>query len=63
VIADLAALAAAVAAGNRAAAAELMQVVIGGAPTTPELAAQVGADGYVPDAEAAVDLARGLLAS
>ena len=37
-------------------------VVIGGAPTTPEFAAQIGADGYAPDAGAAVDLARGLLA-
>ncbi len=39
------------------------KVVIGGAPTTPEFAAQIGADGYAPDAGAAVDLARGLLAS
>jgi 5-methyltetrahydrofolate--homocysteine methyltransferase len=38
------------------------KVVIGGAPTTPEFAAQIGADGYAPDAGAAVDLARGLLA-
>ncbi len=38
------------------------RVVIGGAPTTPEFAAQIGADGYAPDAGAAVDLARGLLA-
>jgi len=37
------------------------KVVIGGAPTTPEFAAQIGADGYAPDAGAAVDLARGLL--
>jgi 5-methyltetrahydrofolate--homocysteine methyltransferase len=37
-------------------------VVIGGAPTTPEFAAQIGADGHAPDAGAAVDLARGLLA-
>jgi len=39
------------------------KVVIGGAPTTPEFAAQVGADGHAPDAGAAVDLARRLLAS
>ncbi len=39
------------------------RVVIGGAPVTPEFAAQIGADGYAPDAGAAVDLARGLLAS
>ncbi len=38
------------------------RVVIGGAPTTPEYAEQIGADGYAPDAGAAVDLARGLLA-
>lgn len=37
------------------------RVVIGGAPTTPEYAEQIGADGYAPDAGAAVDLARGLL--
>ena len=37
------------------------KVVIGGAPTTPEFAAQVGADGHAPDAGAAVDLARRLL--
>jgi 5-methyltetrahydrofolate--homocysteine methyltransferase len=39
------------------------KVVIGGAPTTPEFAAQIGADGYAPDAGAAVDLVRRLLAS
>jgi 5-methyltetrahydrofolate--homocysteine methyltransferase len=38
------------------------KVLIGGAPTTPEFAAQIGADGYAPDAGAAVDLARRLLA-
>ena len=38
------------------------RVLIGGAPVTPEFAAQIGADGYAPDAGAAVDLARGLLA-
>lgn len=38
-------------------------VVIGGAPVTPELAEQIGADGYAPDAGAAVDLARRLVAS
>ena len=37
------------------------KVVVGGAPVTPEFAAQIGADGYAPDAGAAVDLARGLL--
>ncbi len=38
------------------------KVVIGGAPTTPEFAAQIGADGFAADAGAAVDLARQLLA-
>jgi len=44
------------------AAAPSARVVIGGAPTTPEFADQIGADGYAPDAGAAVDLARRLLA-
>jgi 5-methyltetrahydrofolate--homocysteine methyltransferase len=39
------------------------KVMIGGAPTTPEFAAQIGADGYAPDAGAAVDLAKQLLAA
>ena len=38
------------------------RVVIGGAPTTPEFAAQIGADGHAADAGSAVDLARRLLA-
>jgi 5-methyltetrahydrofolate--homocysteine methyltransferase len=38
------------------------KVLIGGAPVTPEYAAQIGADGYAPDAGAAVDVARSLLA-
>jgi 5-methyltetrahydrofolate--homocysteine methyltransferase len=38
------------------------KVVIGGAPTTPEFAAQIGADGHATDAGAAVELARRLLA-
>ena len=37
-------------------------VVIGGAPTTPEFAELIGADGFAQDAGAAVDLARRLLA-
>jgi 5-methyltetrahydrofolate--homocysteine methyltransferase len=37
------------------------KVVIGGAPVTPELADQIGADGFAADAGAAVDLARDLL--
>jgi 5-methyltetrahydrofolate--homocysteine methyltransferase len=39
-----------------------VKVVVGGAPVTAEFAAEIGADGYAPDAGAAVDLARGLLA-
>ena len=38
------------------------RVVIGGAPTTPGFANEIGADGYAPDAGAAVDLVRSLLA-
>jgi 5-methyltetrahydrofolate--homocysteine methyltransferase len=38
-------------------------VMIGGAPTTPEFAAQIGADGFAPDAGAAVDVAQRLLAA
>jgi 5-methyltetrahydrofolate--homocysteine methyltransferase len=38
------------------------RVVIGGAPVTAEYAAQIGADGYAPDAGSAVDLARSMLA-
>ncbi len=37
------------------------KVVIGGAPTTADFAARIGADGYAPDAGAAVDVARRLL--
>ena len=39
-----------------------VKVVVGGAPVTPEFAEQIGADGYAPDAGAAVDLAHRLLA-
>jgi 5-methyltetrahydrofolate--homocysteine methyltransferase len=39
-----------------------VKVVVGGAPVTAEFAEEIGADGYAPDAAAAVDLARGLLA-
>jgi methanogenic corrinoid protein MtbC1 len=61
-MADLAALTAAVVAGNPGADPPA-RVVIGGAPTTPELAAQMGSDDQAPDAGVAVDLARRLLAS
>jgi 5-methyltetrahydrofolate--homocysteine methyltransferase len=39
-----------------------VKVVVGGAPVSAEFAEQIGADGFAPDAGAAVDLARGLLA-
>jgi 5-methyltetrahydrofolate--homocysteine methyltransferase len=38
-----------------------VRVLIGGAPVTAAYAAEIGADGYAPDAAAAVDLARQLL--
>jgi len=38
------------------------RVVIGGAPTTPEFASEIGADGHAPDAGSAVELVRRLLA-
>ena len=40
---------------------EGVKVIIGGAPITAEYAAQIGADGYAPDASQAVSLARRLL--
>ena len=39
------------------------KVMLGGAPTTPEFAEQIGADGFAPDAGSAVDLAKSLLAA
>jgi 5-methyltetrahydrofolate--homocysteine methyltransferase len=42
----------------RAAGLEDVKVVVGGAPVTPEFAAQIGADGCASDAAAAVDLVR-----
>jgi 5-methyltetrahydrofolate--homocysteine methyltransferase len=38
-----------------------IKVVIGGAPVTADFAKEIGADGYAPDAGAAVELAQGLL--
>jgi 5-methyltetrahydrofolate--homocysteine methyltransferase len=35
-----------------------VKVIVGGAPVTAEFAAAIGADGYAPDAAAAVDVAR-----
>ncbi len=37
------------------------KVLIGGAPVTPEFAAEVGADGFAPDAASAVDVALALV--
>jgi 5-methyltetrahydrofolate--homocysteine methyltransferase len=39
-----------------------VSVMVGGAPVTAEFAAAIGADAYAPDAGAAVEVARGLLA-
>lgn len=38
-----------------------IKVIIGGAPVTEAYAAQIGADGYAPDAASAVDLTKRLL--
>ncbi len=38
-----------------------VKIIVGGAPVTAEFAAQIGADGYAPDAAAAVDVARDVL--
>jgi 5-methyltetrahydrofolate--homocysteine methyltransferase len=38
------------------------KVLVGGAPVTAEYAAQIGADGYAPDAGSAVDVVRSVLA-
>ena len=46
----------------RASERSFMRVIVGGAPVTPEFAAQVGADGYAPDAASAVPIARKLVA-
>ncbi len=37
-----------------------VKIIIGGAPVTPEYAAQIGADGYAPDASQAATLAKNL---
>jgi len=49
--------------GIRAAGLTGVRVVVGGAPVTAEFAAQIGADGYAPDAASAVDLARRVVAA
>jgi 5-methyltetrahydrofolate--homocysteine methyltransferase len=38
-----------------------VKVMIGGAPVTDNYAAEIGADGYAPDAASAVDKAKALL--
>ena len=35
-----------------------VKVIVGGAPVTADFAAQIGADGYAPDAGSAVDVAK-----
>lgn len=40
---------------------ENVKVIVGGAPVTESYAAQIGADGYAPDAASAVDLTKRLL--
>jgi 5-methyltetrahydrofolate--homocysteine methyltransferase len=39
-----------------------VKIIIGGAPVTPEFAAEAGADGFAPDAASAVDVALELVA-
>ena len=40
---------------------EQVKIIIGGAPVTAEYAAQIGADGYAPDASQAASLAKSLV--
>jgi 5-methyltetrahydrofolate--homocysteine methyltransferase len=42
---------------------EQVKVMVGGAPVTETYAAQIGADGYAPDASRAVSLAKNLVAA
>jgi len=42
---------------------EKVKVIVGGAPVSPEYAAQIGADGYARDAASAMDKVRELVAS
>jgi 5-methyltetrahydrofolate--homocysteine methyltransferase len=48
---------------NAAGLRDGMKVMVGGAPVTEEYASQIEADGYAPDAAAAVDKARSLVIS
>jgi methylmalonyl-CoA mutase cobalamin-binding domain/chain len=45
----------------RASGSATVRVIVGGAPVTPGFAASVGADGYAPNASAAVELVRSLV--
>ena len=38
-----------------------VKVLVGGAPVTEQFAREIGADGYAPDAHAAVERVRGLI--
>ena len=38
-----------------------VKVLVGGAPLTEDYAAEIGADGYAPDAGAAVDILRSVI--
>ena len=46
---------------ERAGLRRSVKVIVGGAPVTARYASEIGADGFAPDAAAAVDLARRLL--
>ena len=46
----------------RAAGLDGVKIIVGGAPVTEEFAAEIGADGYAPDAASAVQAAQRMLA-
>jgi len=48
---------------KRAGVRERVKVLVGGAPVTSQFAAQIGADGYSPDAPGAVAMARQMIAA
>jgi 5-methyltetrahydrofolate--homocysteine methyltransferase len=39
---------------------DMVKIIVGGAPVTPEYAEKIGADGFAPDASQAVRLAKNL---
>lgn len=47
----------------RASCLPTVKLIVGGAPITEQFAAEIGADGYAPDAASAVDQARTLIAA